>query len=105
MVPIVVQFKVRLLSELNTHPPPLASWLADKACTFKPVPFHSAPCPFRNYVTCKENRKCTEEHENKYKKVARVGETGGIRGWSWDKGQKQGQRQGLQWGSTEKQEL
>lgn len=105
MVPIVVQFKVRLLSELNTYPPPLASWLAVKACTFKPVPLHSAPFPFRNYVTCKENRKCTRDYDNKYKKVAYVGETGGIRGWSWDEGQKREQRQGVQWDNTEKPQL
>lgn len=102
MVPIVVRFKVRLMSELNTYPPPLSSWLAVKACSFKPVPLHSAPCPFRNYVTCKENRKYTREYENKYKKVAYVRETGGVRGWSWVKGQRQGERQGVQWGSTEK---
>lgn len=87
MVPIVVRFKVRLLSELNPHPPPLASRLAVRACTLKPVPLHSAPCPFRNYVTCKEKREYNREYENKYNKAAYVGETGGIRGWNWDEGQ------------------
>ena len=63
-----------------------------KACTFKPFTVHAVPCPCRNYVTCKVDRKCLREYENKYRSTGRrgayVGETGGIRGWSWDKGQR-----------------
>lgn len=62
-----------------------------KACTFKPVTVDAVPYAFGNYVTCKVDRKCLREYENKYRSTGRkeayVGEAGGMRGQSRDKGQ------------------
>lgn len=65
---------------LHVWPP---GWQS-KACIFNPVAVHAVPYTFGNYVTCKVDRKCLREYENKYRSTVRrgayVGETGGMRG-------------------------